>query len=40
MEGRVDGEPNVMRYSLADAEQFTQLNLQDSKIGWMGDFEK
>jgi amidase len=36
----VSGEPNVMRYSLPEAEQFTPLNLQDIKIGWMGDFEK
>lgn len=38
--GPVSGEPNVMRYSLPEAEQFTPLNLQDIKIGWMGDFEK
>ena len=38
--GPVSGEPNMMRYSLPEAEQFTPLNLQDIKIGWMGDFEK
>ena len=38
--GPVSGEPNVMRYSLPEAEQFTPLNLQDIKIGWMGDLEK
>jgi amidase len=38
--GPVSGEPNVMRYSLPEAEQFTPLNLHDIKIGWMGDFEK
>jgi amidase len=38
--GPVSGETNVMRYSLPEAEQFTPLNLQDIKIGWMGDFEK
>jgi len=37
--GPVSGEPNMMRYSLPQTEQFTPLNLQDIKIGWMGDFE-
>lgn len=38
--GPVSGQPNAIQDRLPEAEQFTPLNLQDIKIGWMGDFEK
>ncbi|PCI73011.1 MAG: amidase [SAR86 cluster bacterium] len=38
--GPVNGQPNAIQDRLPEAEQFTPLNLQDIKIGWMGDFEK
>jgi len=38
--GPVSGQPNAIQGRLPEAEQFTPLNLQDIKIGWMGDFEK
>ncbi len=37
--GPVNGQPNAISDRLPEAGQFTPLNLQDIKIGWMGDFE-
>lgn len=37
--GPVSGQPNALPDRLPEAGQFTPLNLQDIKIGWMGDFE-
>lgn len=38
--GPTSGQPNAIQDRLPEAQQFTPLNLQDIKIGWMGDFEK
>jgi len=37
--GPVSGQPNAIPGRLPTASQFAPLNLQDTKIGWMGDFE-
>lgn len=37
--GPVSGQPNAIADRLPEAGQFTPLNLQDIKIGWMGNFE-
>jgi len=38
--GPVSGQLNAIPDRLPEAAQFTPLNLQDIKIGWMGDFER
>lgn len=37
--GPIDGQLNAAADSLPDAGQFAPMNLQDTRIGWMGDFE-
>lgn len=38
--GPVPDQPHALQDQLPGAEQFSPLNLQDIKIGWMADFDK
>lgn len=38
--GPVSGQPLALQDQLPEAEEYSPLDLQDIKIGWMGDFDK